>query len=144
MKLVQWNPFRELESSLLGFNKSFGGNLFAPEKDGNWLPPVDIKENKNSYVINAELPGIEKDNISVDVEDHTLSISAERSSEKEKKEGDSFHTIERAYGKFYRSFSLPQNVDLSNIQADYKNGILSLVLPKHKEQRAAATKIAVR
>lgn len=144
MKLVQWNPFRELESSLLGFNKSFSGDLFPTGKDSTWLPPVDIKENKSSYVINAELPGIKKDNINVDVEDHTLSISAERFNEKEEKQGDSFHTIERAYGKFHRSFSLPQNIDAGNIQADYKDGVLSLVLPKRKEQQAALKKIAVR
>ena len=140
MKAVQWNPFRELENSLS--DRSYGGFYDGDFFPATWLPPVDIKETKDGYIINAELPGVAKDAINVDVKEDILSISAERDSEKEN--GVSFQTAERRNGKFQRLFSLPQNVLTEQIEAGYKDGILSLVLPKREEKKERTKKIKVR
>jgi HSP20 family protein len=100
----------------------------------NWKPLVDIYDNDENIVITAELPGINKENIKVDVKDRVLTLKGERLSENEVKE-DSYHRRERVYGKFERAFTLPVEVDPEEIQADYKDGILKINIPKPKEQK---------
>ena len=136
MKLVQWNPFRKLENSLS--SRSYDGDFFPT----TWLPPVDIKETKDSYIINAELPGVAKDAINVDVKEDILSISAQHNSEKE--DDTSFQIAERCTGKLQRHFSLPQNVLTERIEAGYRDSILKLTLPKREEKGERTKKIKVR
>ena len=137
MQLVKWNPMRDM----LGFNSRadrFLNDFFNPTRGvsvtGNWgwHPRVDIYEEENAIVLEAELPGVEKDNIDVDVKDGVLTLKGERSSDSEIKE-DSFYRRERCFGSFERRFNLPENVDPDKITADYKDGVLKVGVPKPEE-----------
>lgn len=130
-KLDRWEPFRDmlnLRADMDRFFKSFFGN-YPEEREGFWAPIVDIEEDKDSFVVKAEVPGMNKEDIKVTVRDNVLSITGERQHEKETKE-KTFHRIERAYGKFSRTISLPSAVDASKIKAAYKDGILTITLSK--------------
>lgn len=144
MQLIRFNPIRDI-FSIRNRNKNM--DLFSPILWGdekfpvwNWRPVVDIYDDENRVVINAELPGIDKKDIVIDVKDRLLTLKGERSTEKEVKE-DKYHRRERAYGKFKRVFSLPAEVDPDKIKANFKDGILKIDIPKPKEQKPK--KIAV-
>ena len=102
------------------------------EEEGVWSPSVDISEDNNSITINAEVPGTIKDNIKVNIQDNTITLKGEKKQEKEEKDAN-YHRIERNYGAFMRSFTLPAPVQSDKIKASYKNGILKIVLPKTEE-----------
>lgn len=130
MGLIRWNPWQELES----FNHRLTHLLGeSPEKNvleyTNWLPNVDIHESKDKFIVSADLPGIEKKDVKVEVENGTLVISGERKSEKEEKDENSCR-IERSFGRFMRSFSLPSSVDGSKVKAKMDNGVLKVELIK--------------
>ena len=139
MQLVKWNPSRDLFSlnhridSL--FNDFFypGDHYNEELSASNWNPVVDIYEDDDTIVIKAELPGVDKKDINIDVKDRVLTLKGERSTDKEVKE-DCFYRRERYFGKFERSFTLPTNVDPDKIKADFKNGVLKLDIPKPKER----------
>ena len=126
MNLVSFNPFKELDSWLNSYNQSLA---FDGQKGAvvDWKPRVDISENDSQFVIKAELAGVPKEDIKVSLDNNILTVSGERKSEVEDKK---HHRIERFYGSFSRSFSLPENVDESSIQAENKDGVLTLTLPK--------------
>ncbi len=113
---------------------SFYGIAPAKEESGGsvWAPAVDVCEDENSFFIAAELPGIDRESIDLEVENNVLSIKGERKLEK-KEEGESYHFVERSYGSFYRRFSLPKNVDTEGIGAEYKDGVLKISIPKKDE-----------
>lgn len=126
MTLVRWDPFRDLvnlhqrvSSQLAGTNDAYG----------TWVPPVDIFEKGDDLIIRAEVPGVEKNEIDISVEDNRLVIQGERSREKEFKEENAYR-LERTYGTFVRSFMLPKTVDATKIAATYVNGVLEITLPK--------------
>lgn len=130
MELIRWNPAREL----FNFNRHFGSlfdDFFGPDEHvtSNWHPVVDIFENGEAIVVKAELPGVDKKDVTVNVEGHILTLKGERSSENEVKEGK-FYRRERVYGKFERNFSLPEAVDPDTIKADFKEGVLKIEIPK--------------
>ena len=140
MFLTKWDPFENLsniESELgTGLDRFLRhGTLRKLLKENelgsaNWFPSVDIKENKEFYEFDAEIPGMEKDQIKVFVSDNNiLNMKGEREKEVEKKD-ENYHRIEREYGSFARSFSLPDNVDPNKIHAEYKNGILKVTIAK--------------
>ncbi len=139
MAIVRWlDPFRDLSSIQERMNQIFEDALSRSRgreeglRSGMWTPAVDIYETNDSVVVKAELPGVEKDQISVEVKDGILSLRGERKFEKEVKE-ESYHRIERSYGNFQRSFSLPVSVDQDKVTARFKDGVLEVKLPK-KEQ----------
>jgi len=99
-----------------------------------WTPALDVYEDKDRYVVKAELPGLKKEEIDVSLDGNTLSISGERKQEEERKEGDNFRS-ERYFGRFQRSLTLPAMVDGNKIQASYKDGVLSITLPKSEEAK---------
>ena len=105
-----------------------------------WTPSVDIYENENELVLSAEAPGIEDKDIEIKIENNTLSIQGERKIEKETKE-ENYHRIERSYGSFYRSFTLPTNVNQDNIKAEYDNGVLRISMPKKPELQPKKVKV---
>jgi HSP20 family protein len=149
MAIVRWEPFRELLSTQDRFNQLFNqtfSNFFGPEghelSKGSWAPPVDIYETGNNLVIKAELPGVDPKDVEVRVENGTLTISGERKSEKDVKEGN-YHRVERSYGSFLRSFNLPPTVSNDNVTADYKDGVLTLNLTKREEAKPKTIKIQV-
>lgn len=135
MALVRWDPFHELEDMAERLNRVFsrpalrttGGKETLTVAD--WIPTVDISETDDEYLIKAELPEVNKEDVKVTVEDGVLTLQGERRQEKEEK-GKKFHRVERSYGSFVRSFTLPESVDENRVKAEYKDGVLSLHLPK--------------
>ena len=133
MTLVRWTPRR----SLLDFNSDFDhifDNFLGTSRDIDISPRVDVEENDNEFVVSAELPGIKKDEIKVNFQDGIMTISGEKKFENEEKRKN-FHRIERSYGKFSRSLEFTSNVVADKISADYKDGILSITLPKSEEAK---------
>ena len=148
MAIVRWDPFREMATMQDRINRIFG-EVYSrrPEDDvmsrGEWLPPVDIYENeKQEIVIKAEMPGLKREDIDLRVENNTLTLRGERKRESEVKE-DHYHRVERAYGMFSRSFSLPSTVDAGKVSADYKDGVLTVVLPTREEARPRQIQVQV-
>ncbi len=134
MTLIRWRPMRQMENIQDEVNRVFDSFFTTPmrrrgEDMGNWLPDVDIVEDKDRIDVQVDLPGMEKEDVKVSVEDNILTIKGERKSYTEEKD-KTYHQIERTYGKFTRSFSLPSTVDGSKIKANYKNGVLKIELPK--------------
>lgn len=134
MTLIRWRPTRNLESVQDEVNRVFESFFNAPmrrrgEDVGGWYPDVDIVESKDNIEVQVDLPGMEKDDIKVSVEDSILTIKGERKAMKEEKDKN-YHQIERTYGTFTRSFSLPTSVEGQKIKANYKNGVLKIDLPK--------------
>jgi HSP20 family protein len=109
---------------------------------GNFVPPVDIYEDEHNITVKAELPGVDPKDVDVRVENNTLTIQGERKFEKEEKE-ENFHRIERRYGTFVRSFTLPNTVDTDNVKAEYDNGLLRIQLAKRAEAKPKQIKVNV-
>jgi len=146
MNIIRWNdPFRELASLQNRLNRAFD-TLPGPARNdeelltGAWAPPVDILETKEKTVLKAELPGFDEDQIHLHFEDGILSLEGERKFEKENAE-ENYHRVERSYGKFARSFTIPSNVDNEKITAAFQNGILTVELPKREETKPKQIKI---
>ena len=130
MTLVRWDPFQELASFSNRLNRSLNDVSTRTEDSfGAWAPPVDIFEKDHKLVIRAELPGVQKDDIEVGIENGVLTLKGERKREAEFNE-DNAYRLERVYGAFTRSFSLPTTVDPSKIEAVYKEGVLQVTVPK--------------
>lgn len=108
---------------------------------GGWLPAVDVLDDKDRLTVKAELPGFKREDLDVSVHDNNLVISGERKSDEEKKDGE-FYRSERFYGKFHRSISLPSTVDTGKIQAKYRDGVLTVTLPKSEKARAKQIEVA--
>ena len=128
--LVRYNPYRNLVN-LPGEVENFFKNcgLNASHTDRTWNPSVDISETEDQYELYAEVPGLAKDDINVNVEDGTLTLSGEKKTDKEE-DNKNYHSVERAYGKFERSFRLPKEVRAEDIKARYENGVLRVEIPK--------------
>ena len=107
---------------------------------GTWAPAVDIYETNDSFVVSADLPGLNKDEIQIDLKDNTLTLKGEKKFE-EKVSKDNYIRVERAYGSFVRSFTLPQNADPEKIKAKYKEGILEITIPKKEEAKPKQIKV---
>lgn len=138
MNLITYDPFRELRSLQDEVNRVFSSSFNRSGETGlgrgAWNPSVDIFENKDQVVLEAELPGISPDDVNISVENNVLTIHGERRFEK-KDEGDNFHRVERSYGSFTRSFTLPPTVSSENVTANFDNGILRLELQKREEAK---------
>lgn len=138
MNLITYDPFRELRSLQDEVNRVFSSSFNRSDETGMmrgaWNPSVDIFENKDSIVLEAELPGLAPEDVNISIENNVLTIHGERKFEK-KDEGDNFHRVERSYGSFTRSFTLPPTVSSENVDADFENGILRLQLAKREEAK---------
>jgi HSP20 family protein len=139
MAVVRWEPFRELaalQSEMSRWMSQVAGTG-TPGNGGStssWLPAVDVWETDGELVLSFDLPGVEEDRISVELEDNVLTVSGERE-RAERSEGDRFYRYERRFGQFSRGVTLPQGVDEEKIQADYKAGVLEVRVPKPEEQK---------
>jgi HSP20 family protein len=132
MDLVHFNPFREMDSLFSRFRQDFNSGFNLQNfTQSDWVPPVDINETDKEFLITVEVPQIDKEDIKIEVQNGMLNISGERKYENEDKKA---HRIERFYGSFQRSFKLPDNVKEDKIDAEHKNGVLYLTLPKTKEK----------
>ncbi len=152
MNLTRWEPtiptlptFRLFDEMTKDFNRAFG-RFNKPNGEealtaADWAPAVDIQETDKEYTVKAELPEVKKEDVKVTVEDGVLAISGERKTEKEEK-GKKFHRTERFFGSFYRSFTVPTEVDDTKIDAEFKDGMLIVHMPK--SEKAAPKAIAVK
>jgi HSP20 family protein len=145
MNIVRYDPFRELRNLNEEMNRLF--SLSTPHTfegegfiRGAWNPSVDIYENKDQIVLEAELPGMKREDFELTIENNVITLRGERKFEK-KEETDNYHRVERAYGAFSRSFTLPQTVTAENATADFKNGVLRVALPKREEVKARRIEI---
>ncbi|RPH47711.1 MAG: Hsp20/alpha crystallin family protein [Planctomycetota bacterium] len=150
MAIVRWEPFRDLmtvqERMNRIFEEAFRGSRHGEEDDwalgGAWAPPVDIYEQDGNLVLKAELPGIDPKDVNVHVENNVLTLTGERRFETEVKR-EQYHRVERAYGRFSRSFTLPNVVDTANIKAEFRDGLLRVVMPKREEAKPKQISISV-
>ena len=135
MSMIKWTPRKSLMTSPSYLDQLFSDfGMDFRSSDTVWSPAVDIAENEKEYEVKAELPGMKKDEIKISFKDDVLTLSGERKSEKEE-DDKNFHRIERSYGQFERCFHLPKNVKVPDIKADYKNGILTVNIPKSEEAK---------
>ena len=142
MKLTKWDPFREFEDLFDRYSKAVAKPR-EQTSDVDWAPRVDIAETEKEFTIKAELPEVRKEDVKVNVEDGILTLMGERKQEK-KEENKKYHRIERFYGNFTRSFSLPDNVDESKIEASFKDGVLKLQIPKTEAAKPKAIEVSVK
>ena len=142
-----WNPFQEFENLLDRYNKSGGSGMSRHLNNdlsfADWAPSVDIEEEDDRYLIKADLPGVDKKDIEVKLEDGVLSIRGEKQTETESGKGTKRHRTERFHGTFARSFTLPDAVKAEKVDASYKDGVLKLLIPKAEAVKPRAIDIKV-
>lgn len=158
MAIIRWSPLRNL--NLLGsdrwpeitsmhreMDRLFDSFLSGGQTDNGsygsfWTPVVDVQEHEDAYVVEAELPGLAKDDVKISIEGNSLTIQGEKKQENTKKERD-YHRSERVYGSFVRSFTLPASVKTDKIEANYKNGVLTITVPKVDEAKPKSIEVKV-
>jgi len=144
--ITRWDPFRNLTSFQDQMNRLFEDSFFRPRSDTSalttWAPAVDIYETADELVVKADLPEINEKDLDVRVENNTLTIRGERKFEQTVSE-DNYLRVERAFGSFSRSFSLPSTVNADAIKADYRNGVLTVRMPKHEESKPKQIRVNV-
>ncbi len=134
-ELRRWDPFREMERLTERMERLF--EEFFPtvrreeEREYLWAPAVDVYENDKAYIVEVDLPGLKKEDVKVTLQNNVLTIQGERRLTREEK-GVDYHRQERFYGKFLRSFTLPETVDADKVSAEFKDGVLRLTLPKRE------------
>ncbi len=153
MAIVRFSPERELLNVEREFNRlfqSFGNRFGLNQENGNeeyenavWTPLTDISEDPDNFKIKLDLPGINKNDVKIAFSDGQLTISGERRQEKETKDSK-YHRVERAYGKYYRSFTLPQQIQHEKIEAEFKDGQLSITIPKAEEAKPKEIEVKVK
>lgn len=147
--MVKRDPFSELRSFQNEFNRVFGSALprmFGSEEGvlgGNWAPSVDISEDDNTIVLEADLPGLKPGDFNLSIENYRLTLSGERKFENETKR-DNYHRVERSYGSFTRTFSLPNTVNVEDVKAEFNDGVLRVTLPKREEVKARQINVSVK
>lgn len=159
MTLIRWNPVRDvtawhpvsdLASEIVSMQREidrmfdrFRGGTSDDSGVETWIPTVDIVERDTAYHIKAELPGVDKNDVKITVQNDVLTIRGEKKKESEKK-NDNYHRVERSFGVFQRSFTLPTSVQSDKIEASYDNGVLSVVLPKSEEEKPKQIEVKVK
>ena len=133
--LRNWEPFNLL--------REFDRNFFDNRTDSPWSPSVNISESEDGYVITAELPGINKEDIDIDLKDNTLTLKGEKKAEK-KEEKENYIRVERSYGKFQRRFHISDDIDISKVDANFKDGVLRIDLKKKEEAKPKQVKVEVK
>lgn len=144
--MTHWTPDRDVKNLQVQLNRLFEpfARFATGEEDlvsGTWVPPVDVAETTERIVVRAEVPGLKQEDISIEFENGLLTIKGER--KLEKSEGTTWHRVERIYGNFSRSFTLPRSVDPEKIAASYREGILEVEVPKREEAKPKHIRIAV-
>jgi HSP20 family protein len=147
MAITRWDPFRDVLALQNRMNSLFqdfarGQGEADAFTTASFVPPVDIYEDEHKVVLKLEVPGMKQDDFDIQVENHTLTIRGERKFEKEEKE-ENFHRIERRYGSFFRSFTVPNTVNTESVQASYDAGVLRIELEKRPEAKPKQIKVGV-
>ncbi len=149
MALIRWTPGREIVGIQEEMNRMFDNVFGMPRKVEKsdrglyWTPRVNVEETDDQFEVTAELPGLNKGDVKIEVKDHVLTFTGEKKTENEKKDRN-VHLYERAYGKFCRTFTLPDNVDVDNIAAEFKDGILRIDMPKTEEAKPRQIEVQVK
>jgi HSP20 family protein len=136
--IVRWEPFRELSSLQTEMNRLFNAAFDAPG-GGNggarrWIPPMDLAETDDHFVLRADLPGMTESDVNIELEDNVLTVSGERKAEHEEK-SEGYYRVERAFGSFSRSLTLPKGVDPEAVSAKFANGVLEVRVPKPEQRK---------
>lgn len=149
MSIIRWSTSRELLSMEREFNKLFN-SFGSGESDSSdeyenavWMPLTDIKEDRENFYVLLDLPGISKDDVKVGYNDGQLTVSGERKQEKESKDSK-YHGVERVFGRYYRTFALPQKVKEDRIEAEFKDGQLTITVPKAEEAKPKELEIKIK
>ncbi|MBN2645281.1 MAG: Hsp20/alpha crystallin family protein [Desulfuromonadaceae bacterium] len=146
MTLVRWDPWREMEELVERYNRELGAGKEESSQDvmrkGDWSPRVDIAETDDQFIIKAEIPEVKKEDVKVTVENGVLLLHGERKQEKEEK-GKTYHRIERHYGVFNRSFTLPETVSQKGIEASFKDGVLTITLKKQEKAKPKTIEVTI-
>jgi HSP20 family protein len=143
-----WNPWKDLEELEKRLSTIWGRPSVKGEGEkeamtvAEWSPLVDISEDEKEYLVKAELPEVKKEDVKLTVQDNVLSITGERKYEKEEK-GKKYHRVERSYGSFMRSFTLPEDADGTKVAAEYKDGVLKVHLPKSEKAKPKSIEVKV-
>lgn len=150
MAITRWDPNRDFDDFFTRMVRVFGGPN-QPTREGadkelmtfaDWTPACDIQETPEAYLIHAEIPDVKKEDVKVTVHDGVLTLAGERRSEKEDK-GKKYHRVERSYGRFQRSFTLPTSVDEAKVAATFKDGMLNVMVPKAPQAPATAREVKI-
>ena len=147
MAIVRWEPMRELASIQNEMNRLFG-TVFEPAQPGNggalrrWMPAMDLVETADQFVLRADLPGLGEEDVSIEVEDNVLTVSGERKAEHEQS-NEGYHRVERAFGAFSRSLTLPEGVDAESVAASFDRGVLEIRIPKPEQRKPRKISIGV-
>ncbi len=147
MALIRWEPVRELNTIQNEMNRLFNTFFESPAPAGGatqrrWIPPMDLVETEGEFVLRADLPGLSDEDVHVQLEDNVLTVSGDRKAEhEERKEG--YYRVERSFGKFSRSLTLPEGVDAEAVTASFKNGVLEVRVPKPEERKPRKVAISV-
>ncbi|OGP85729.1 MAG: hypothetical protein A2Y95_02995 [Deltaproteobacteria bacterium RBG_13_65_10] len=145
MVVSRWNPIQELFAIQDEMNRYFENTRKGQDQRlagvDAWAPPVDIYESAEAFEIVVELPGVKKEDVKLEVKENTLTLRGERRQEKDSK-AEGVHRIERVFGAFHRSFSLPANINTGNVKATFRDGVLTIVLPKAEEAKPRHIDIA--
>jgi HSP20 family protein len=143
MALVRWDPIRELDSLQGDMNRLFDRFFEAGPANGTsrrWIPAMDLVETDDSLVLRGDLPGMTEEDIDIQIKDNVLTVSGERKSESEDK-GEGYHRVERSFGGFSRSLTLPQGVDPEKVEAGFDKGVLEVRIPKPAEAKPTRVQI---
>lgn len=142
MTLVRWSPWRDVMSVQDEVNRLFDGLMRQRERSdvGEWSPAVDISETDDEFIVAADVPGMKADDIKISVANNILTLRGEKKNVREEKKAD-FHRVERTYGAFERTFSLPSGVEAENIRAKHRDGVLEVRLPKSREAKPQEIKV---
>ena len=149
MALIRWEPTRELSSLQGEMNRLFNSFFEAPGQVANggtgmanrWIPPMDLVEEDERYVLRADLPGVKEDDVNIELENNVLTVSGERKHESTDK-GKGFYRVERASGSFSRTLTLPEGVDAEAIAASFEDGVLELRIPKPEQRKPHRVRIS--
>jgi HSP20 family protein len=144
MAVVRYSPFTDFETLPAGLRafQDTVNRLFAEPNGRPWVPPVDIQETENELIVKADVPDVDMKDIDVRMENGTLTLRGERKFKSDTNEGG-WHRVERSYGTFERVFTLPDSVNAENVKADYKNGVLTITLPKKEIAKPRQIKVQV-
>jgi HSP20 family protein len=143
MALVRWDPIRELDSLQGDMNRLFDRFFEGRAANGTgrrWIPAMDLVETNDHLLLRGDLPGMTEDDIDVEIKDSILTVSGERKAETEEK-GEGYHRVERAFGSFSRSLSLPQGVETDKVEANFDKGVLEVRIPKPAEAKPTRVQI---
>ena|ERR671910_2829945 len=144
MAIVRWDPLRDLDSFQSDmnrlFDRFFDGRPANGDRGRRWIPAMDLVETDENLVVRADLPGLSEDDVEIEIKDNVLTVSGERKAEHEEK-GEGFHRVERSFGRFARSLSLPRGVDADKVQAGFSDGVLQVRVPKPEETKPTRVQI---